>query len=185
MADPGCSADAALMPHNEEDDTDLFRRAAGKVRRLESDRVSHQHRPPRPVPRSVKADGPETPASRADPDIGSPAAGALLYCRPGVQRRVMRRLRRGQIRADDSLDLHGMRVHQAANAMDTFLSECMDQGFRCVRIIHGKGFGSGGGRSVLKENVARWLELREEVVAFSSAPPADGGTGAVYVLLRR
>ena len=173
------------MPNDEENDTKLFRRTAGKVRRLESDRVSHERRRPRPVPRGSDIAGSDTRDLPPDSDGAAPATGPLLYCKPGIQRKVMRRLRRGQIPVEDELDLHGMRVHEAAAALGSFLSECADRGLHCVRVVHGKGFGSGSGRSVLKENLARWLEPREEVVAFSSARPADGGTGAVYVLLKR
>lgn len=173
------------MSQDDEDDAVLFRRAAGKIRRLKNDRVAHERRRPRPVPRRSDRAGANGCNPLPDSDVAPPAEGALLYCRPGVQKKTMRRLRRGQIRVEEELDLHGMRVSEAAIALGTFLAECADRGLRCVRVIHGKGFGSGGGRSVLKENVSRWLELREEVVAFSSAQPADGGTGAVYVLLRR
>ena len=101
----------------------------------------------------------------------------------GVQRKLVRQLKRGQIKIEEELDLHGMRVREAGVALDRFLSECSERGLRCVRIIHGKGLRSGG--SVLKENVDQWLRLRSDVVAFSSAPPNDGGTGAMYVLLKK
>lgn len=172
------------MSRDDEDDESLFRRTAGKVRRLENDRVSHVGRRPHPVPRQGLMTGPVVRESFADPDADAPAAGVLLFYRPGIPRKVIRRLRRGQIPVAEELDLHGLRVHEAADALGVFLSECTDRGLRCVRIVHGKGFGSGTGRSVLKENVARWLELHGNVVAFSSAKPVDGGTGAVYVLLR-
>lgn len=173
------------MPDDKDDDAALFRRAAGNIRRLESDRVTHELRRPRPVPRQRTPSDSNHDDALPDSDVTPEVAGKLEFCRPGVQRKTMRRLRRGQIRIEDELDLHGMRVAEAASALGIFLSECSDRGLRCVRVIHGKGLGSGAGRSVLKENVSRWLELREDVVAFSSAQPADGGNGAVYVLLKR
>ena len=173
------------MSRDNDDDADLFRRTAGKVRRLKSDRVPPEKRQPRPVPRRSADATPAPQDMVSDADVALPAEGALLFNRPGVQNKVMRKFRRGQIRVEDELDLHGMRVHEAASALATFLAESSSRGLRCVRVIHRKGFGSGGGRSVLKENVSRWLRLREDVVAFSSAQPADGGTGAVYVLLKR
>jgi len=95
----------------------------------------------------------------------------------------MRKLKRGQFDIEDELDLHGMRVKEAGQTLESFLSKCSNHGRRCVRIIHGKGLRTGG--SVLKENVAQWLRLRSDVVAFCSAQPNDGGTGAVYVLLKK
>lgn len=167
-----------------DDDADLFRRSAGKVRRIESDRVVHDRRRPRPVPRDVDRSK-TAPGLLPDADMAHSADGNLLFGRTGVQRKIMRKLRRGQIRIEDELDLHGMRVSEAADALSQFLAESTSRRLRCVRVIHGKGLGSGGGRSVLKENVSRWLKLRDDVVAFSSAVPGDGGTGAVYVLLKQ
>lgn len=150
---------------------------------MHNDRVQHERTRPRPSPRSgAKAD-----LSTTDTDsyasYNPSNHGPLFHASPGVQRRVIRMLKRGQIRIEDQLDLHGMRVREAAEALDTFLSESSGRGLRCVRIVHGKGLRTGG--SVLKENVATWLRLRSDVVAFCSAPPNDGGTGAVYVLLKK
>ena len=173
------------MAGDEDDDADLFRRAAGGVRRMQSNRVYHEPRRPRPVPRPGTDTGAAPTDMFSDADVAPPAAGTLLYCGSGVQKKTLRRLRRGQIRIEDELDLHGMRVHEATEALATFLAESRARGLRCVRIIHGKGFGSDAGRSVLKEKVARWLRLRDEVAAYVSARPGDGGTGALYVLLKR
>ncbi len=176
-----------MSPKNSDDRQDamLFRRAAGKVRRIESDRVTHERGRPRPLPHGrVEA---ETPAADMMPDspFGESTQGALFFARPGVQRKVIRKLRRGQFRIEDQLDLHGMTVTKAADALAAFLGECSKRQRRCVRIVHGKGLGSSGRRPVIKESVDRWLRLRDEVLAFCSAQPGDGGTGAIYVLLKR
>lgn len=167
----------------EDDDTDLFRRAAGRVRPLHSDRVQHQQRRPRPAPSDRRHAAPSE--EDRDPYVTETPSeyGPLFYASPGVQHRLMRKLKRGQFAIEDELDLHGMRVKEAGQRLEKFLSKCSDRGRRCVRIIHGKGLRTGG--SVLKENVAQWLRIRSDVVAFCSAQPNDGGTGAVYVLLKK
>ncbi|HSS65397.1 MAG TPA: Smr/MutS family protein, partial [Gammaproteobacteria bacterium] len=161
----------------------LFHRAAGRVRRLHDDRVHHPRTRPRPAPRdgldAERDSEKKDPYASADPSDPGP----LFHASPGVQRKVIRMLKRGRIRIEDQLDLHGMRVRDAGHALETFLTECSERGLRCVRVVHGKGLRTGG--SVLKENVAAWLRLRSDVLAFCSATPNDGGTGAVYVLLKK
>lgn len=109
----------------------------------------------------------------------------LLFSRPGLQTRLMRQLRRGQLSISAELDMHGYTVLEARQVMTDFLRDCLQHGDRCVRIIHGKGFGSKQKLPVLKNKVNAWLQQRDEVLAFCSARPVDGGTGALYVLLKR
>lgn len=108
----------------------------------------------------------------------------LVYRAAGVQDGVLRRLRRGHYRIEGELDLHGLNRNKAQLAVAQFLAHCRDRALRCVRIIHGKGLGSPNSGPVIKSLVSSWLRRRQEVLAFCSAKPADGGTGAVYVLLR-
>ena len=177
-----------MSPKDSDDRQDamLFRRAAGKVRRIESDRVTHERDRPFPLPHNRRVEA-ETPAVDMMPDspFGDSTQGALFFARPGVQRNVIRKLKRGQIHIEDQLDLHGMTVSTAADALAAFLGECTKRQRRCVRIVHGKGLGSSGRRPVIKESVNRWLRLRNEILAFCSTQPGDGGTGAIYVLLKR
>lgn len=109
----------------------------------------------------------------------------LYFCRPGLQHSLLRKLKRGQFSVFAELDLHGLTSDQAREALAAFLRECRAKYIQCVRIIHGKGNGSPHRRPVLKGKVNHWLQQREEVLAFCSARPVDGGTGAVYVLLKR
>ena len=109
----------------------------------------------------------------------------LSFARAGVRRREIERLRRGRFRIEADLDLHGRVVADAVAALDRFLQDCRRGGRRCVRIVHGKGFGSPSGLPIMKAHVDRWLRARPDVLAFCSATPPDGGTGALYVLLRR
>ena len=165
------------------EEIELFRRAAGEVRPLADDRAHHA--PPRRSARTRPAPAPEPRAGLPEePELPDLRGDHLDYVRPGVQRKVARRLRRGQMRVEESLDLHGMTVAEAHRALERFLVEASVRDLRCVHVVHGKGFGSPAGRPALKGSVDRWLRLHRDVLAFTSATAADGGTGAVYVLLR-
>jgi DNA-nicking Smr family endonuclease len=111
-------------------------------------------------------------------------AAALSFQRGGVRIQVMRRLKRGLIPVDDELDLHGLTQTAARDALADFIVRSRDSGHRCVRVIHGKGYRSGARGPVLKTAVNLWLRRHTDVIAFASARGIDGGTGAVYVLLR-
>lgn len=117
---------------------------------------------------------------------GDAAAGsaALSFHRAGVRAQVMRRLRRGLYPTEDELDLHGLTQTAARDSLADFIAHNRDSGRRCVRIIHGKGYRSGARGPVLKTAVDLWLRRHTDVMAFTSARAIDGGTGAVYVLLR-
>ncbi len=108
----------------------------------------------------------------------------LLYSKPGVQKRVLADLQRGAIPRELELDLHGLTAIFAAQLCKEFLADCTQHRVRCAHIIHGKGYGSEERQPILKRKVNYWLRLRPDVLAFCSATPRDGGTGAVYVLLR-
>jgi len=97
----------------------------------------------------------------------------------------MTRLRRGEFAVGDEIDLHGLGADAARDALREFLAEALRRRLGCVRVIHGKGLRSGPGGPVLKHAVNVWLRKVDAVLAFTSAPRRDGGTGAVYVLLAR
>jgi DNA-nicking Smr family endonuclease len=107
----------------------------------------------------------------------------IQFRREGVQDRVLRRLKRGEYRVEDVCDLHGLRVDEAKAALREFLAEALARRLRCVRIIHGKGHGSGNRGPVLKAAVNLVLRKTAPVLAFTSARRVDGGTGAINVLL--
>ncbi|MDX1608622.1 MAG: Smr/MutS family protein [Halofilum sp. (in: g-proteobacteria)] len=165
---------------------ELFREAMREVSPLASDRRAPER--PRPAPRALQREADEAAALAAlesgaldDANL----AEELLHVRPGIQKRVVRRLRRGQYAVEAELDLHGMSRAQAGRALAEFMQDARRRRFGCVRIIHGKGRRSSNEGPVLKPAVAAWLSRRAEVLAFCSARPADGGSGAVYVLLGR
>lgn len=121
----------------------------------------------------------------ATPGEGAAAAAdTLAFQRPGVRTQVVRRLRRGLIPIEAELDLHGLTQSHARDQLAGFLAASRDAGRRCVRVIHGKGYRSGARGPVLKVAVDQWLRRHHDVMAFTSAKLIDGGSGAVYVLLR-
>ena len=105
------------------------------------------------------------------------------YLRPGLQRDILRKLRRTHWVIQDHLDLHGLGADEASLATAQFLSECTRRGMRCVRIVHGKGLRSPGREPVLKRRIRKLLTRREEVLAFVEPRAVQGGGGAVVVLL--
>lgn len=169
------------------DDADLFRLATLGVRvQPPSQRYSERTPPPAPEPRQRRADEQEVLRellAEPDPDILE-SGDTLSYRAPGVQDGVMRRLRRGHYRLDAELDLHGLNRERARHAVAEFIHNCHARDRRCVRIIHGKGNGSPNSGPVLKALLGSWLARRKDVIAYCSARPVDGGTGAAYVLLR-
>jgi len=118
-------------------------------------------------------------------DSGLISGGDVLtFQRAGVQTQVLRRLRRGLFPIEAELDLHGLTQTAARDQLARFLTQSRDAGCRCVRIIHGKGYRSGARGPILKIAVDLWLKRHLDVMAFTSARAIDGGTGALYVLLR-
>lgn len=171
----------------EADDPQLFRQTMADVRRARpSTRVPLRPAPPVPEPRQRRADDLQVMKELlAEPDPEWLESGETLsYRAPGVQDGVLRRLRRGDFHIDAELDLHGYNRFTAREVVAGFLARCEDRDHRCVRIVHGKGNGSPNSGPVLKSYLDGWLRRRRIVLAFCSARPADGGTGAVYVLLR-
>ncbi len=172
-----------------DDEVELFRKSVGAVNRLTDDRVRPKRpRPrPRPMPNNTRQEEErvlEDMLSDGPYDAEVEPGEELLFSRAGTSARLLKKLRRGQLSVGAELDLHGKTVAESQLALSHFLEECRTLGVRCVRIIHGKGFGSPHGIPVIKSKLVRWLRLRDDILAFSSARPFDGGTGAVYVLLK-
>ncbi|HCK80380.1 MAG TPA: Smr/MutS family protein [Candidatus Competibacter sp.] len=169
-------------------DRELFRRTVGAVRPLRCDRIDPVALRATPIPRFSLADERQVLADMVS-DYFEPAdletGEELYYRREGVQQAVLRKLRRGQFQVGAVLDLHGMTAAAARDALAVFLQRARRDNLHCVRIIHGKGNGSRHRGPVLKQKINHWLRQRDEILAFCSARAVDGGTGAIYVLLRR
>ncbi len=172
----------------DDDDISLFRESVGSVRRIRHDRVEPAPVKPPPVARMRERDEAQVLEELASGSIDFTeleSGEELLFQQPGLNLRDWRKLRRGQYSIADHLDLHGLTADQAHAAVQEFLRSVLARGRRCVRIVHGKGNSSPNGRPVIKARIGRWLRQRSEVLAFCSARPVDGGTGALYVLLKR
>ena len=178
-----------MPPHNpsdeDEDDAAMFRAAIGPVRALPPVLAPPQKPKPRPLPRMAARDESEALEEfrRALAADALEAGDSLAYRRASLPGRVLQRLRRGDYAAQDELDLHHADAAQAEAMLRRFLKESVQAGLGCVRIVHGKGLHSDSGVPVLKNLVDRVLRQRADVLAFHSAPPAQGGHGAVLVLL--
>ena len=165
------------------EDIALFLRAVADAVPLVSDKVHHELPPPLAIPRRRLHE--ETLADSLAPLETLPDGSAeLTYLKPGLPRTVLRDLRRGRWLTRDQLDLHGLNRDEAREMLAQFLLASLTHGHRCLRIVHGKGLRSPGGEAVLKELVRNWLAHRPEVLAYVQAPAADGGSGAVIVLLK-
>lgn len=174
-------------PDDGPEDAHLFRQAVADAKPHVDPRADTGARPPRPEPHQSRADDDAVLASLleiAPEQLEAETGEELLFCRAGVRRQVFKRLRRGQYPTRADLDLHGLTRREAYPLVTQFIREQREAGSRCVRIVHGKGRGSAHRGAVLKGAVDDWLRCFDEVLAFASARPRDGGTGAVYVLLR-
>ncbi len=163
-------------------DIEAFRQAMKGVARLEQDKTTPYagKKSPHPLEHLLEQ---EEDDGFADTRVDTP--GFLDFRRPGIQHRVYQDLRRGVIEPEATLDLHGMRVLDARQALARFLNQSLSARRRCVRIVHGKGRGSASQQPILKQKVNQWLPQREAVLAYCAAPSWDGGTGVAYVLLSR
>jgi DNA-nicking Smr family endonuclease len=166
------------------DDARLFRSAIGQVRPLAATEAAPRR--PRPSPRPAMLEADERAALEASrresaADAGA-SADAIEFRRDEIAANTLRRLKRGDFSVQDEFDLHQLDAATAEAALGRFLQEARASDRRCVLVVHGKGLHSPRG-PVLKMLVERVLARRADVLAYASAPPAQGGTGAVLVLL--
>jgi DNA-nicking Smr family endonuclease len=182
---------AAMGAHKtgEPADIDLFRaQLADAVPLKIKPRAAIPRKPPEPVPRQTRAN--EIAVLRElleplpDDETGLQTGEELQFLREGRGSDVLRKLRRGHWVLQDELDLHGMTRTEAHAAVSAFLLDALKRGWRCLRVIHGKGLGSKNREPVLKAQLGRWLSRRDEVLAFCQARRHDGGSGALVVLLK-
>ena len=186
-------AEAALKAEQErrerEREANLFRTTVGEVEPLRTAaRVSTPLPRPQPIPHQRLADDEaalqESLSDEFSIDTLLEVDEELSFVRGGIGPDVLRKLRGGGWVTQDQLDLHGLRTDQARQALSQFVRDSVKRGMRCVRIIHGKGLGSLGKKPVLKIKVRNWLVQKDEVLAFCQARAADGGSGALMVLLK-
>jgi DNA-nicking Smr family endonuclease len=166
-------------------DADLFRQALEGVTPLApSNRATPAKPKPEPVPLAPMRGISATAAADSLSDHGAGNEPIMEFLRNGISRMTLRKLRRGQIPVQDSLDLHGLTSDAARKLLLEFLRESTQRDLRCVLIIHGKGRHKENGEGILKIRARHWLTQCAEVLAFCEAPPNQGGGGAVLLLLR-
>jgi DNA-nicking Smr family endonuclease len=169
-----------------DDELRAFREAMNDVRPLPPRDPPPLAPAPRPAARFARADEQqvlrESLLPPEDPTLLE-SGDEIAFRRPWIRADVLKRLRRGQFAIGAEIDLHGLGRHAAHAALREFIGDATDRGLGCIRVIHGKGRRSGPGGPVLKHVVDHWLRRMSDVVAFASARPVDGGSGAVYVLL--
>jgi len=165
------------------DDNDkLFSEAMQGVKTLNSDKASLKQKPT-----AIKKRPPATEQNIADTlsdEFIDDCEDFLEFMRPGIQKSYLKQIRNGKIVVEDHLDLHGYRRDDARKLLLAFLDNAQQQSYKLVHIVHGKGYNSSDKQPVLKAMVNKWLQSIPQVLAFVSTIPADGGTGAVYVLLK-
>jgi DNA-nicking Smr family endonuclease len=164
-------------------DADLFRQALEGVTPITA---SNRIPPPRPVARI-----PSPAAAAASPaitdnwsDHGANEVAPTSFLSNGLNSMTLRKLRRGQWPVQDSIDLHGLTSDEARLMLSRFLSHASSNNYRCVNVIHGKGWRAEGGEGILKIRVRYWLTQHPQVLAFCEAPANAGGGGAVWLLLK-
>ncbi len=167
----------------------LFANSVGRVKPLSNKpKAASKIKPPEPVPvqrlRDDQAVLRESLSDAFDVETLLDIDDALSFRRPGIGTDVTKKLRQGVWSIQRQVDLHNLRTEEARDALGRFIREAHKHGMRCVRVVHGKGLGSPGKEPVLKGKVKSWLIQKQEVLAFVQAKPAEGGAGALVVLLK-
>ena len=177
------------MPADEDNEFALFRDAVADVQPAPVPNRAMLAKPgPKPFPSQLRRDDREVlKEALSDPLPGSEdfeTSESSVFIRPGLPKNVARRLRNGYWSVRYELDLHGHTTDEARSELVEFIHRARNKGERCVRIIHGKGLRSQTGEPVLKQKVRHWLMQKDEILAFVEASAANGGSGAVIVLLK-
>lgn len=158
-----------------QEESDLFRKTVENIHPLKSHskKISHPQNEPADVP------APESIETWLGPE------DSIHFAKPGLQRKIIQRLKQGKITIEATVDLHRQTMNEAMITVSRFIETCIQQEKRWVCIIHGKGHFSATDKPVLKSFLNQWLREHPDVLAFHSAKPKHGGTGALYVLLKR
>lgn len=170
------------------DDSDLFRQAIGAVQAIKQDKVAlhaQRHPKPKPYPKPLAVHLENPLAANTADDLEKVGIhDSMRYLATGIQHNVLKKLRRGHFNIDAEIDLHGLNSHEAKRQLLHFLHNSIEEGYRCVHIVHGKGYRSPDNLPILKNELNYWLRQHKDVQAFCSASPKEGGSGALLVLLR-
>ena len=189
-AERAAQAEREKAERQRQNERALFAQSVGAVHKLpDTGRVQADGRhKPAPVPQSRQQDEQqvlkESLSDEFDVETLLETDDTLAFRRPELGPDVLRKLRRGVWALQGQIDLHGLRTEEAREALGRFLRDAQVRGWRCVRVVHGKGLGSPGRIPVIKDKVKRWLVQSDRVLAFVQARGDDGGAGALIVLLQ-
>ncbi|CAA9889792.1 Smr protein/MutS2 [Candidatus Methylobacter favarea] len=166
-------------------ESELFRLTIGKVEPVKKDKILlKKGEKPKPFPKPQAINRQDYLLSMTETDVEKlNLEDTMSFIAAGLQKNVLKKLRQGYFELDAEIDLHGLNSNEAKRQLLNFLHGCVEDGFRCVLVVHGKGYRSPDNHPVLKNNLNLWLRQHKDVQAFCSAPPKQGGTGAVFVLL--
>lgn len=164
-------------------DADLFRLALDGVTPITPSNRIPSPRPAKRTPSSAPAVFPSNVADNWSDHIPDNSA-PMSYLRTGINNMTLRKLRRGHWPVQDSIDLHGLTSNEARTLLVNFLNQALSRNYRCINVIHGKGWRAEGGEGILKLRTRHWLMQHPQVLAFCEAPAQAGGGGAVWVLLK-
>lgn len=167
-------------------ESDLFRQSIGSVRAVKNDKIlMEKEQKPKPFPKARADTNDDHGLDFTDLTLDKLGIeDSLSYSAPGLQKNVLKKLRKGYFGLDAEIDLHGLTSAEAKRQLLNFIYLCVEDGYRCVHIVHGKGYRSPDNQPVLKNNLNSWLRQHQDVQAFCSTPPKEGGTGAIFVLLQ-
>lgn len=169
-----------------DDDRKAFAKATRDVRPLKIRNLAQLDTPkPKPKARQSRAARKALLEQSLNGPFEHETTEEIAFRRDHVPDKVFRSLKRGTYAIEAEIDLHGLRLDEARRELQSFLRECIERRLASIRIVHGKGSRSGPEGPILKPSVHYWLSLWDEVLAFASAQPRHGGTGAVYVLLKQ
>ena len=172
-----------------EQDFSSFKEAVKGVKPMKNDRIDLYAHPENT--RSFKDknlyDEDTSQAYLSDEWQGAEVSGEefIFFARPGLQLKTQKQLKQGKIIIEDHIDLHGLTINEAREALLEFINYAKKQQIRCIRLVHGKGYRSDALKPVLKNKVNSWLRQHPDVLAFSSAQAKDGGSGALYIILKK
>ena len=169
-----------------DDGADLFREFVKDITPISQDKIDpdsgEKKRKPKPQARKVaqrSSFGELEYATPVEPDE------VLSFARDGLQPKLMNRLKKGQYPIEGKIDLHGKSIELAGESLQQSIHSAVAGGLRCILVVHGRGMGSHNRKPAIKTHVNQWLRESRDVLAFHSALPQHGGTGAAYVLLKR
>jgi DNA-nicking Smr family endonuclease len=171
-----------------DDDFSSFQAAIKGVKPINNDRIDLYAHPENTRPfRDKNHYHDESEPTHLSDEWESPEVSGeefLFFARPGLQFKAQKQLRQGKLIIDDHLDLHGLTITEARETLLEFILFAQKQQIRCIRLVHGKGYRASSEKPVLKNKVNSWLRQHPDILAFSSAQAKDGGTGAMYIILK-